>query len=229
MKLLEETVRELKGEEIEDDVRANVNLRVDLRIDDVYVPDMNQRLMLYRTVAAARARGRDRPRARRDAATATARRRTRCSTWPPTGASACMADRLGLESVDREGRAVVLKFRPQAKLDPVRLVSLVRQRSDLTLVPPAALRLDLDVPPARSRGRPAGRERQRTGGVAGPRAASGRSAGGAPPSWWTSRARTGAVVPGFSKEEILRPAADDPRSPGGVFEQVGQLLRDLIE
>ena len=32
MKLLEQTVRELKGEELEDDVRATVNLRVDLRI-----------------------------------------------------------------------------------------------------------------------------------------------------------------------------------------------------
>ena len=54
MKLLEQTVRELKGEDIEDDVRATVNLGVDLRIDESYVDDMNQRLMLYRKVAAAR-------------------------------------------------------------------------------------------------------------------------------------------------------------------------------
>src|SRR5688500_7229500 len=54
MKLLEDTIRELKGEEIEDDVRATVNLRVDLKIDEQYVPDMNQRLMVYRKVAAAR-------------------------------------------------------------------------------------------------------------------------------------------------------------------------------
>src|SRR5205807_6519379 len=54
MKLLEQAVRELKGEELADDVRASVNLRVDLRIDDSYVPDMNQRLMIYRKVAGAR-------------------------------------------------------------------------------------------------------------------------------------------------------------------------------
>ena len=66
MKLLEETVRELKGEELEDDHRATVNLRVDLRIDEAYVPEQNQRLMLYRKVAAAR-RGRgDRSRPRGD-------------------------------------------------------------------------------------------------------------------------------------------------------------------
>ena len=54
MKLLEETIRELKGEDLEDDVRAVVNLKVDFRLDETYVPDMNQRLTIYRRVAAAR-------------------------------------------------------------------------------------------------------------------------------------------------------------------------------
>jgi transcription-repair coupling factor (superfamily II helicase) len=54
MKLLEQTIKELKGEEIEDDIRANVNLRVDLRIDETYIPDMNQRLTVYRRMAAVR-------------------------------------------------------------------------------------------------------------------------------------------------------------------------------
>src|SRR5438876_2823541 len=53
MKLLEQTVKELKGEAIEDDMRTTVNLRVDLRIDESYIPDMTRRLMLYRRVAAA--------------------------------------------------------------------------------------------------------------------------------------------------------------------------------
>ena len=48
-----------------------------------------------------------------------------------------LADRLGVESIDREGRDVVFKFRPQTKLDPVRLIGLVRRRRDLTLVPPS--------------------------------------------------------------------------------------------
>ena len=64
MKLLEQTVRELKGEELEDDVRATVNLRVDLR---------DRRVVRARHEPAADAlsqgrrgapRGRDRPRAR---------------------------------------------------------------------------------------------------------------------------------------------------------------------
>ena len=55
MKLLEQTIKELKGEELEDELRANVNLRVDLRIDDDDVPDMNQRPTVSRRMAARRA------------------------------------------------------------------------------------------------------------------------------------------------------------------------------
>ena len=52
-KLLEETIRELRGEELEEETRATVNLRIDLKIDPGYIPDMNQRLMVYRNVASA--------------------------------------------------------------------------------------------------------------------------------------------------------------------------------
>src|SRR5206468_4830583 len=143
MKLLEETVRELKGEDIEDDVRATVNLGVDLKIDEGYIPDMNQRLMVYRKVAAART----------EKELETTLDEIVDRYGPPTdsvlnlaeyGRIRIMADRLGVDTIDREGRLVVIKFRPQAKVDPVRLVNLVRQRSDLTLVPPAGLRLTLD-------------------------------------------------------------------------------------
>jgi hypothetical protein len=44
-----------------------------------------------------------------------------------------------------------------------------------------------------------------------------------------ARARESEVKPGFSKEEILRPAKEDPRAAGGVFERVGGLLSDLLD
>ena len=118
-----------------------------------------------------------------------------------------LADRLGVESVDREARTVVIKFRPQAKVDPVRLVALVRQRPDLTLVPPAALRVNLDG--------------ARDSGLGARRGQKGRS-------WWTARARETEVRPGFTKEEMTRVAKDDPRAPGGLFEQIGVVLSELL-
>ena len=227
MKLLEQTVRELKGEEIEDEVRASVNLGVDLKIDEAYVPDMNQRLMLYRKVAAAR-REEEIDRVLDEAADRYGPPPDSVLNLADYGRIRVMADRLGIESIDREGRSVVLKFRPQAKVDPVRLVSLVRQRSDLTLVPPAALRLNLEAAGDLGPGAQGARLNPR----AGPQAPAGPPKSGsrapAAPSWWTARARAGMVTPGFTKEQILRPAKDDPRAPGGALEQVGGLLSELL-
>jgi len=223
MKLLEQTVRELKGEELEDDVRATVNLRVDLKIDSGYVPDMNQRLMLYRKVAAAR-REEEIDRVLEEAADRYGPPPDSVLNLADYGRIRVLADRLGIDTIDREARVVVLKFRPQAKVDPVRLVSLMRQRPDLTLVPPAALRLQLDW--IRDSGLGTRRESGQSNPksrVPNPKSAAHR------PSWWTARALEGEVKPGFSKAEILRPARENPRAPGGVFERVGGLLSDLLD
>jgi len=225
MKLLEDTVRELKGEPLDDDLRAAVNLSVDLRIDERYVPDMNQRLMLYRRVAAARHEA-EIERVLAEAADRYGPPPDSVLNLADYGRIRVMADRLGIESIDREGRAVVLRFRPQAKLDATRLVAMVHARPELSLVPPSALKLSLDSPPtAAVKTQPSGRPSP------GPSAANPSRKGGRqspPPSWWTARARTGEVSPGFTKQDILKPAKADPRSPGGVFARVGGLLAELI-
>jgi transcription-repair coupling factor (superfamily II helicase) len=227
MKLLEQTVRELKGEELEDDVRATVNLRVDLRIDESYVTDVNQRLMLYRKVAAAR-REEEIDRVLDEAADRYGPPPVSVLNLADYGRIRVMADRLGIDTIDREGRTVVIKFRPQTRVDPVRLVSIVRQRPDLTLVPPASLKLTLDGI------RDSGIGIRRDSGVANPKSripspGTGRRVSGAAPSWWTARALEKEVKPGFTKEEILRPAKEDPRAPGGLFEQVGGVLSELLD
>jgi len=242
MKLLEQTVRELKGEELEDDRRATVNLRVDLRIDNSYVPDMNQRLMLYRQVAAARHED-EIDRVLEEATDRYGPLPDSLLNLADYGRIRVMADRLDIESIDRDGRVIVIKFRPQAKVDPVRLVTLVRQRPELTLVPPAALKLDIQGGPATAEARQAvvaPRAQQPGAGVrpiassagsasAGSAGRRGSSSSKAPaPSWWTARAREGSVKPGFSKEAILRRPEEDPRASGGVFERVGGLLSDLL-
>ncbi len=212
MKLLEETIKELKGEDVQDEVRANVNLHVDLRIDDAYVPDMNQRLTVYRRIAAVRT----------DEELDRLVEEIRDRYGPPPdsvlnlseyAAIRLMADRLGLESLDREGPTVVLKFRPDAKLDPAWLFRVVQQRGDIVLIPPATVKLDLKHTQKRAVPAPPGRRKGADPVAAG--------------SWWAARAQAGEVAPGFSRTEILRPALEDPRSEGGLFARVLELLREL--
>ena len=226
MKLLEQTIKELKGEELEDEKRANVNLRVDLRIDESYIPDMNQRLTVYRRMAAVRSD--------EELRRLIEEVRDRYGAPPESVVNLAeyasirlMADRIGLESVDREAQTVVLRFRQDAKLDPTWLFNLVQQRGDLTLVPPATLKLNLSGPIIRSAPVPVAPAVRQDGRIT----RSSLSKRGKDPvaggSWWAARAQTGEVTAGFSKGEILRPAKENPRGEAGIFGRVAALLADL--
>jgi len=234
MKLLEEAVRELKGEEVEDDARAGVNLRVDLKIEERYIPDTNQRLMVYRKVAAARTE--------KELEAVLEEIRDRYGPLPASalnlaeyGRIRVIADRIGVDTIDREGRIVVIKFRPQTTVDPMRLIKVVHEYPGATLAPPASLKLDLDAAApgdlkvsgylqsaqGASRG---GRDAGNTGS----RRPSGlRTPRESQTSWWTSRATAGAVTAGFTKEAILKQPEEDPRAEGGLFPRLERLLRAL--
>ena len=181
VKLLEATVRELRGEEVEEERRATVNLGVELRIDESYIAETNQRLAIYRRVAAARDEDR--------LAAILTELEDRYGPVPQSvvrlaeyGRIRVLADRLGVESVDRERHLLVIRFRGDAPVDPARLVAFVQARPDVTLTPPGVIRVDLEAVSQRPRKRLVA---QTT-------------------SWWTKRATTGQVEAGFTKRELLR-------------------------
>lgn len=237
-KLLEQTVRELKGEEIEDEARATVNLGIDLRIDEEYVPEQNQRLALYRRVASARSDA--------EIDSIVAEVEDRYGPMPPEvlnlmdyGRIRVLADRLGVEKIDRQGAVVVLTFKGQNGPEPERVMRLLREQPDVTLAPPSGIKLDLGgmtrltksgQAPGRASGSPgtaSGGRPNRSGPVLPPARLPRRGDAAKARSWWTARATEEEVKPGFRKEAILRPAKEDPRAPGGVLARVTALLAEL--
>ena len=52
MHLLEQTIRELKGEAVEE-VKTEINLKVDIQIPEDYLPQINLRLNLYKRISSA--------------------------------------------------------------------------------------------------------------------------------------------------------------------------------
>lgn len=244
MKLLEETIRELKGEEIDEDMRATVNLRVDLKIADDYIPDMNQRLMVYRRIAAVRTDA--------ELEEEVAAVRDRYGEPPASvrnlaeyGRIRVLADRLGVETIDRDGSLVVVRFRPNARLDPARLVRIIGGWPGASLVPPVSLKLDLQAggastaptrplaPPTSAPGI-AGQRTDRRTPVAPSRPGSSR--GMAPgrgrsedtsASWWTARATAGSVTAGFTKDALTRQPDLAAAAQGGMFARLEGLLRAL--
>jgi len=160
------------------------------------------------------------------------------------------ADRIGVESIDRQGSIVVFTFKGQGGPEPLRVLRLVNDHPEVTLAPPSSLKLDLAWTPGKTRpwqaaprpgpalgadalkGQP-WRAEARKGQALGAEARKGQALGaearkGEGGSWWTARATEGQVRPGFSKEAILRPEKEDPRGASGVLTRVRNVLSALV-
>jgi transcription-repair coupling factor (superfamily II helicase) len=122
--MLERTVRELKGEPIEDEVSTAISLGVDIRIPEDYIYDMSQRLRTYKRISSAESEA--------ELADVHAEIADRYGPIPETVESLFEharlrreASRLGIVSIDREGDRLAVKFSEAAKIDPDKLIALV--------------------------------------------------------------------------------------------------------
>jgi transcription-repair coupling factor (superfamily II helicase) len=142
LKMLEETVQELKGEETPLEVHSALNLGLDIRIPPEYIADEHQRLRAYKHIADAK-----------DAEQAGKIRAELADRYGPAPEAVdtliafaglkTEAERLGVEAIDRRGAAVQIKFHPASKVDPARLMALVSSVEGAQFTPAGVLRLPL--------------------------------------------------------------------------------------
>jgi transcription-repair coupling factor (superfamily II helicase) len=145
VRLLEETVRELKGEEVVPEIHSTLNLGLDIRIPPEYIADENQRLRAYRQIAnAADAEARDR---------AEKELEDRYGTVPEAvrnllqySALKTLAEQLGIEAVDRRHNVLNIKFHKETRVDPARLMGIVAKTKGASFTPAGVLLLPLDGP-----------------------------------------------------------------------------------
>ena len=142
VRLLDETVRELKGEEIAPEIHSALNLGLDIRIPAEYIADEQQRLRAYKRIADIR----DKTQAEKVIGELNDRYGP-----APEAVSALVtfamlktvAESMGIEAVDRRGGAINIKFHQQSKVDPARLMDLVRRTAGAQFTPAGVLRAPL--------------------------------------------------------------------------------------
>ena len=140
--MLERTVAELQGEEVEDETSVTLNLGIDVAIPEEYISDMGQRLRTYKRVSSAR-----------DEATLAA---IRTETEDRYGRIPAPVDRLfayarlrrlseelGIVSIDKTPDGVAVKFSEKARISPEKLGDLVTKRKGAVFTPNGVLRLVL--------------------------------------------------------------------------------------
>jgi transcription-repair coupling factor (superfamily II helicase) len=144
VRLLEETVRELKGEEVAPEIHSALNLGLDIRIPPDYIADENQRLRAYRQIAnAADAAARDR---------AEKELEDRYGPVPEAvrnllaySALKTLAEQAGIEVVDRRHNILNIKFHKETRVDPARLMNIVAKTRGAQFTPAGVLLLPLDT------------------------------------------------------------------------------------
>ncbi len=143
VRLLEETVKELRGEEVPLEIHASLNLGLDIRIPPTYVADEAQRLRSYKRIANAATDD--------DAARLLDELADRYGPVPEEVRNLVkfsllksMAEKLGVETIDRRQGSVNFKFHAQSKIDPLKLMALVRNTEGAQFTPAGVLKLPLD-------------------------------------------------------------------------------------
>ena len=143
-KLLEEAIRELKGEKIEEEVETSMNLGIDIYIPHEYIGDENVRMMFYKKIASANG----------DARLEEIRNemRDRFGALPRNVENLLrfiqikrFAQTIGVISIVREGARGVMKLTQTAKVDPNKLLGLIAENPQVRFTPNGVLSFPLKV------------------------------------------------------------------------------------
>ncbi len=145
--LLERTIRELRGEPIEEELVPQITLRIPIRIPETYIPDMGQRLSVYKRLASART----------DQRLAELREELVDRYGPPPpevehlllfGSIRNAALRVRVRAIEREGSHLVIRFAEPDRVTPDRRRAFLAAHPTAEFTPEGTLRYTLTAPRA---------------------------------------------------------------------------------
>jgi transcription-repair coupling factor (superfamily II helicase) len=140
--LLERTVRELKGEDLPERVSTQLNLALNLRLPNEYIPEENQRLRMYKRIAGVENE--------EQLADVRSELEDRYGPLPApvsnlldAAALKLLSERVGVLGIDRKRERVQIRFSEQASVDPVRLAQFVASTKGAQFSPGGLLKFVL--------------------------------------------------------------------------------------
>lgn len=142
LKMLEQTLEELKGAPAKIELRTAVNLGLEIKIPESYIADESQRLRMYKRVSSLAT-----PAAR---AELEAELTDRFGPIPPSVSNLLSyallksaAEQLLVQSIERKAEDVWMRFHEQTPLDPKGITTFVRRHREASLRPDGVLRFRL--------------------------------------------------------------------------------------
>jgi transcription-repair coupling factor (superfamily II helicase) len=140
--MLERAVAKLKGEEAATELRTTLNLGLDVRIPQDYIPSENLRLRTYKRISTI-ATEEEKQDVRKELQDRFGAPPSSVENLLDYAVLKSMCERLRISSVERQGSRIAVRFHPETTLDPARLVGVVRSRAGIKLDPSGVLWIEL--------------------------------------------------------------------------------------
>ncbi len=140
MHLLDQTIRELKGEKMEE-VKSEINLKVDIRIPEDYLPQINLRLNIYKRVSSIEDLD-EIEKIKEEMEDRFGFLPTSVENLLRYGIIKYLAQRIKIKAIDRLGNQIIFKFFPASLADLERMTKLIRKYSG-SITPQGVLSLSL--------------------------------------------------------------------------------------
>ena len=138
-KMLEETVRQLKGEKIEEPVKTRISLPVEAYLPNEYVPDSRQKVSLYKKIAALKTEA-DRKNLSEEIVDRYGKIPEPVEMLLEIAELKQLCQALGVEGIVSGGNNVKITLdESKSKVSPSKLVQVIQGDSRLSLSPPGRL------------------------------------------------------------------------------------------
>jgi transcription-repair coupling factor (superfamily II helicase) len=144
VQMLERAVSTLKGEEVKSEMRATINLGLDIRIPEQYIPNENLRLRTYKRIAGI-TNEKERDEVNSELTDRFGAPHSSVGNLLDYALLKGLAESLLISSIERRANEVAIKFHSETPLSPENLVKFIRsQKEGLRLDPSGTLWMRLD-------------------------------------------------------------------------------------
>ena len=140
--MLDEAVHELRGEPSRPEVRTTLNLGINIKIPESYITDERQRLRMYKRISTLKTED-----ALRDME---AELTDRYGPVPlpvqqllSYAVVKSRAEQLMIQTVERKGAEIRLRFHQQTPVTPERLMEIIKEQRGLAFQPDGVLKLQV--------------------------------------------------------------------------------------
>ena len=127
--MMERAVSALKGEETKPEMRSTINLGLDIRIPQEYIPNENLRLRTYKRIAGI-TNDAEREEVDRELADRFGPAPAAVGNLLDYALLKGLAERILVSSIERRANEVAIKFHPETTLPPEKLVGLIRSKGE---------------------------------------------------------------------------------------------------